>query len=166
MHRHRAQRYRIEFFSNRMEIPILYTMICSFQGGGEMGLIITWSLVVRMPFYCCLGTLHQAVFMKLSSCDLQEKSWSHQLSVKLPDLGLDQDHYPKVRVSSVENLLPNSNSSAPVTWYQEGFLKMVSLSSVFMSHTKEPSRLHLKQILPSNLLKTDRSSPLAFSWKP
>lgn len=112
-----TQRYRIEFFSNRMLIPILYTMICSFQGGREMGLIITWSLVVRMPFYCCLGTLHQAVFMKSSSHDLQERSWSHQLRVKLPDLGLDQDHYPKVRVSPVENLLPNSNSSAPVTWY-------------------------------------------------
>lgn len=35
----------------------------------------------------------------------------------------------------------------------------------FMSHTKEPSKLHLKQLLPSNLLKLDRSPPLAFNWK-
>lgn len=65
MHRHRAQRYGREFFSNRMESPILYTMICSSQGGGETGLIITWSLVVSMPFYCCLGTLHQAVIYEI-----------------------------------------------------------------------------------------------------
>lgn len=30
----------------------------------------------------------------------------------------------------------------------------------FMSHSKEPFKLHLKQIFPSNLLKLDRSSPL------
>lgn len=66
MHRHRAQRYRIEFISNRRGIPILYTRIC-FSQGGE--LVITWSLVTHMSFYCCLGTLHQAVSMKPSSCD-------------------------------------------------------------------------------------------------
>lgn len=63
MHRHRAQRYRREFSSNRMGIPISQTMICSFQRRGEMGLTNTWSLVISMSFYCCLGTVHQAVFM-------------------------------------------------------------------------------------------------------
>lgn len=70
-----------------------------------MDLFITWSLVIHMPFYCCL--------------------------------------VPR-RIS------------------QDGIFELCD----FMSHhTKEPSKLHLKQILPSNLLKLDRSSPLAFSWK-
>lgn len=38
-----------------------------------MGLVITWSLVIHMPFIAVWGTLHQTVSMKSSSCNPQEK---------------------------------------------------------------------------------------------
>lgn len=55
MHRHRAQRYReiVHFKQDRNSYLIYYNLLC--QGGGEMGLVTTWSLVIQMPFYCCLG---------------------------------------------------------------------------------------------------------------
>lgn len=69
--------------------------------------------------YKCLsiavwGTLHQAVSMKSSSYD----SWDKETEVpnsmlSFQTAGLGQDHYPKVRVSAVQGLLSNWNSSAP-----------------------------------------------------
>lgn len=73
-----------------------------------MDLIITWSLVIHRPFYCCLGTHYQAVSMKSLSCDPtpQEKEAEVTNStLSFQTLGLDQDHSPKVTVSPIEDLL-------------------------------------------------------------
>lgn len=86
MHRHRAQRYRREFNSNRMGIPISSTMICSLQAE-EMGPTVTWSLVTSLPSYCCLSTVHQAEFL------------NHHLGTsrreKLPDSGSGSGPLPQ-----------------------------------------------------------------------
>lgn len=97
-----------------------------------MDLVITWSLVIHMPFYCCWGHASAGSIYEIIVLWPQEKetgvansTWHSQT------LGLGQDHYyPKVGVSPGEDLLPNWNFSAPVSWYQGGFLKAISLSSV------------------------------------
>lgn len=96
-----------------------------------MDLVITWSLVIHMPFYCCLGhTSPGSIYEIIILWPPQEKEAGVTNStLSFQTLGLDQDHYPKVRISPVEDLLSNWNSSAPVSWYR-GFLKTVSLSSV------------------------------------
>lgn len=94
-----------------------------------------------------------------------ERNWSHQLNVKLPDSGSGWGPLPQGEGLTRRGLPPNWNSSAPVSWSQGGFLKTVSLSSVISWATpRNLQKLHLKHILPSNLLKLDRSS-LAFNWK-
>lgn len=53
-----------------------------------------------------------------------------------------------MRVSRREDRLPNWNSSAPVSWYQGGFLKVISELCDCRSHTKEPLKLYQDRILP------------------
>lgn len=122
--------------------------------------------------YICLsiavwGTHHQAVSMKSSSCDPPgERSWSHQLNIKLLDSGSGPGPLPQGEgltnrgpLAKLEFLC--SSLMVPRRISQDGIFELCD----FMSHTKEPSKLHLKHILPSNLLKLNRSSPLAFNWK-
>lgn len=73
--------------------------------------------------YICLsiavwGTHHQAVSMKSSSCDphpQEKEAGVTNSTLSFQTLGLEQDHYPKVRISPIEDLLSNWNSSAPVS---------------------------------------------------
>lgn len=82
----------------------LKSIICFFQGGGEMDLVVTWSLVIHMPFYCCLGHASPDSIYDIIILWPQEKETGVTNStLSFQTLGLDEDHYPKVRVSPGED---------------------------------------------------------------
>lgn len=96
-----------------------------------MDLVITWSLVIHMPFYCCLGHTSPGSIYEIIILRPQEKETGVTNStLSFQTLGLDQDHYSQGESLTRRGLPPDWNSSAPVSWYQGGFLKTVSLSSV------------------------------------
>lgn len=126
-----------------------------------MGLVITWSLVIRMPFYCCLGHFAPGnIYAIIILWPPGERGWSHQLNIKLPDPGsglgpLPQGEGLTSRGPPAKLQFLCSSFMIPRRISQDGISELCD----FMSHTNEPSKLQLKQILPSNLLKLDRSSP-------
>lgn len=91
--------------------------------------------------------------MKSLSCDPPgEKRWSHQLNIKLPDSESGSGPLPQgeglTRRGPPIKLEFLCSSLVIPRFSQDGIFELCD----FMSHTKKPSKLHLKQILPSNLL--------------
>lgn len=159
MHRHRAQGYRVQFTSNWVRIPILYTF--SKWRSNESGYPLEFGYTY-MPFYCCLGHASSGrIYEIIILWPPGKEARVTNSTLSFQTLGLDWDHTPKVRVSQVEDLLPNCSSlMVPRKISQDSIFELCN----FVSHTKEPSKLNPEQILPSNLLQLDRSS-LAFNWK-
>jgi hypothetical protein len=105
MHRHRAQRYRIEFISNRIGSPILYSIICFFSrwrdgSGYHLKFGYTYAFLLLFGHFAP-GSIYEIII-----CDFQEKEAGVTNSMlRVQILGLDQD--PKVRYSPAEDLLQN-----------------------------------------------------------
>lgn len=107
-----------------------------------MDLVITWSLVIHMPFYCCLGHASPGNIYEIIILWPQEKETGVTNStLSFQTLDLDQDHYPQGEGLTRRGLLPDleflcSSLMVPRRISQDCIFELCD----FMSHTKEPSK--------------------------
>lgn len=81
-----------EFVSNRIGIPILYTIICFVKVEERWAWLPLGVWLYRCLSIAVWGTHRQAVSRKSSSySDPPRRSWSHQLNFKLPKSGSGSD---------------------------------------------------------------------------